>query len=56
MDKLFEYISKEWGVISQAPFAFVILSAITFGLAYLAAKWKFTTVIEQVKASNDTLK
>ena len=56
MDKLFEYIAKEWGVISQAPFAFVILSAITFGLAYLAAKWYFNGIIDQVKASNDTLK
>lgn len=27
-----------------------------FGLAYLAAKWRFTAVIDQVKASNETLK
>lgn len=56
MDKLLEYIAKEWVTISQAPFAFMILAAIMFGIAYLAAKWRFTAVIEQVKASNETLK
>lgn len=56
MEKLIEYISKEWAVVSQAPFAFLILAAIMFGLAYVAAKWRFTAVIDQVKASNDTLK
>lgn len=56
MDKLFEYIAKEWNVISEAPFTFFILCAITFGLAYLAAKWKFSAVIDQVKAANEVLK
>src|SRR5690554_945620 len=26
-----------------------------FGLAYLAAKWRFSTIIEQVRATNETL-
>lgn len=56
MERLFEYIGKEWAVVSQAPFAFLTLSAIMFGLAYLAAQWRFTAVIEQTKASNETLK
>lgn len=56
MEKLFEYMEKEWSVVSKAPFAFLILSAIMFGLAYLAAKWRFTAVIDQTKASNETLK
>lgn len=56
MEKLIEYIAKEWSVVSQAPFAFLILAAIMFGLAYLAAKWRFTAVIDQIKASNDALK
>ncbi|QJD60374.1 hypothetical protein HG264_16575 [Pseudomonas sp. gcc21] len=56
MDKLFEYIAKEWSVVSQAPFAFLILAAIMFGLAYLAAKWRFTAVIDQTKVSNEALK
>lgn len=56
MEKLFEYISKEWSVVSQAPLAFLILAAIIFGLAYLAAKWRFTAVIDQTRASNETLK
>lgn len=56
MEKLFEYMKNEWSVISQAPFAFLILSAIMFGLAYLAAKWRFTAVIDQTRASNEALK
>ncbi|PKG74321.1 hypothetical protein CXF86_13585 [Shewanella sp. GutCb] len=56
MDKLLEYIAKEWGVVSQAPFAFLILGAIMFGLAYLAAKWRYTAVVEQTKSANETLK
>ncbi len=56
MEKLIEYIAKEWSVVSQAPFAFLILAAIMFGLAYLAAKWRFTAVIDQVRASNEALK
>lgn len=56
MEKLFEYMENEWSVLSQAPFAFLILSAIMFGLAYLAAKWRFTAVIDQTRASNEALK
>jgi hypothetical protein len=56
VDKLFEYIAKEWGVVSQAPFAFLILAAIMFGLAYLAAKWRFTAIIDQTNAAKETLK
>lgn len=56
MERLFEYIAKEWSVVSQAPLAFLILAAIIFGLAYLAAKWRFTAVIDQTRASNETLK
>lgn len=32
-----------------------MLAAIMFGLAYLAAKWKFSTIIDQVRATNETL-
>ena len=56
MEKLFEYIAKEWNVVSQAPFAFLILAAIMFGLAYLAAKWRYTAVVDQTKSANETLK
>lgn len=56
MDKLLEYIANEWEVVSQAPFAFLIIAAIMFGLAYLAAKWRYTAVIEQTKSANETLK
>ncbi len=56
VEKLIEHIAKEWSVVSQAPFSFLLIAAIMFGLAYLAAKWRFTAVIEQVNSSNDTLR
>ncbi|MEZ8582981.1 MULTISPECIES: hypothetical protein [Vibrio] len=56
MDKFIEYIAKEWSVISQAPFTFIVLATLMFALAYFAANWKFSSIIEQVKASNETLK
>ena len=56
MDKLFEYMSKEWETISQAPFTFLVLATLMFSLAYFAAKWKFTAVTDHVNAANSTLK
>jgi hypothetical protein len=56
MDKILEYISSEWAVISQAPFAFMILATLMFAVAYLASKWKFTVIVDEVKAKNETLK
>lgn len=56
MDKFIGYIAKEWSVISQAPFTFIILATLMLALAYFAANWRFSSIIEQVKASNETLK
>lgn len=55
MDKLFDYIAKEWKMISQAPFALLVLLAIMFSAAYIAVKWRYSFAIEQVIASNDRL-
>jgi hypothetical protein len=56
MEKLLEQLAKEWSVLSQAPFSFALLAASMFALAYLAARWKYSSVIEQVRAANETLK
>lgn len=56
MDKLIELLAKEWAVVSQAPTTFILLAVSMFGLAYVAAQWRYTSVVEQVRASNDTLK
>lgn len=56
MDKFIELLAKEWTVVSQAPVAFALLAASMFGLAYVAARWKYTSIVEQTKAANDTLK
>lgn len=55
MEQFIELLAKEWVVVSQAPIAFATLAVGMFGLAYFAARWKYTSVVEQVQASNDTL-
>jgi hypothetical protein len=56
MEKLIEYVAKEWSVVSKAPSTFVILAALMFGVAYLAARWRYASIIEQVRAANEVLK
>ncbi|WP_201542869.1 hypothetical protein [Psychrobacter faecalis] len=55
MDRLFLYIAKEADVISKAPFTFISLLVIASLLAYAAVKWRYSSIIEQVKAQNETL-
>jgi hypothetical protein len=55
MDKFVELLAREWAVVSQAPLAFALLAVSMFGLAYVAARWKYSSVIESVRASNETL-
>lgn len=56
METFIELLAREWSVVSQAPLAFALLAVSMFGLAYFAARWKYTSVCEQVRAANDTLK
>lgn len=56
MDKFFELITTEWVVVSQTPIAFVLVAVSMFGLAYAAARWKYSSVVDQVRASNETIK
>lgn len=53
--ELLKTIKDEWAVISMAPFSFLILAALMFGAAYFIARWRYTAVIEQIKASRETL-
>lgn len=50
-----QLLAKEWGVVSQAPITFCLLAASMFGLAYMAAHWKFSSIVEQIKSSNAAL-
>lgn len=56
MEHFIDLLTKEWGVVSQAPTAFFLLGAAMCGLAYLAARWRYTSVIDQIRTANDTLK
>ena len=56
MNNFFELLAREWAVVSQAPLAFSLLAVSMFGLAYVAARWKYSAVVDQTRASNDTLK
>lgn len=53
--ELLKTIKDEWAVISMAPFSFLILAALMFGAAYFIARWRYTAIIEQIKASRETL-
>ncbi|MEG3181825.1 hypothetical protein [Sphingomonas sp. LT1P40] len=46
---LLTYLAKEWNVISQALFTFLIAGAMVAGLAYLAARSRFTGIVETLK-------
>lgn len=53
--ELLKTIKGEWAVISMAPFSFLILATLMFGAAYVIARWRYTAIIEQIKASRETL-
>ena len=54
--ELLKTIKEEWAVIAMAPFSFVILAVLTFGAAYFFARWRYTAIIDQAKASIDQVK
>ena len=56
MEAFINLLEKNWQVVAQAPFAFVLLAASMFGLAYLAARWRYATIVDQTKAANEALK
>lgn len=56
MEEFIKLLEKNWQVVTQAPFAIVLLAASMFGLAYLAARWRYVSILEQTKAANETLK
>lgn len=50
------YLQREWGVISDAPFSFVLGCLIFGGLAYAAARWRYQGRIETLKERIEQLK
>jgi len=55
MDKLAEVLASEWAILSEAPFAFLLLALAMFGAAYAAARWRYTSIIESLRTASDTL-
>jgi hypothetical protein len=47
------YLEKQWGVLSQAPFVFLIVLALASGAAYAAARWAYQARLD---AMGDRLK
>ncbi|WP_180191802.1 hypothetical protein [Pseudomonas syringae] len=45
----------EWNTVSQAPFSFVLIAVIAFTAAYLAARWRYSGVVDQVREQMNTL-
>jgi hypothetical protein len=51
-----ELLTKNWALISQAPGPIALLLVSMSGLAYVVARWQYTSIIEQLKVQNETLK
>lgn len=46
---LLKTIKEEWGVISQAPFSFLILAALMLSTGYFLARWRYTGQMELLR-------
>lgn len=55
MEHFLEYLRKEWSVISQTPFTFIILICLAFGIAWVIIRWAYTTIINQKDATIESL-
>lgn len=53
--ELLKTIKDEWAVVSAAPFSFLILAALMFAAAYFVARWRYTGILDQAKAKQETL-
>ena len=49
------YIQKEWAVLSSAPLTFFVTAVLTFGLAFIIARWYFSRTINEMRAAAETL-
>ncbi|AIA76243.1 hypothetical protein FF32_15785 [Halomonas campaniensis] len=56
MDRLIDHLLSEWDAISQAPFAFIILAVLVLTVAYALARWRYGSIVEQINATNETLR
>jgi hypothetical protein len=56
VEPFLKLLQEQWAVVSSAPFAFLFLAAAMFAMAFYAARWRYASVIDQVRAANDTLK
>jgi predicted PurR-regulated permease PerM len=56
MEKLLEYLAKEWSVVSSAPLVFCTVAVLMFSIAFLVAGWRYTSVIEQLGVTIQTLR
>lgn len=45
----------EWNTVIQAPFSFFLIAVIAFTAAYLASRWRYSGVVEQVREQMNTL-
>lgn len=42
-------VQSEWSVITAAPFSFVLLCLAAFTLAYVACRWRYNGIIDQLR-------
>ncbi len=55
VEKLVSFLEREWAALAQAPASFVVLTILVFGAAYLAARWRYAGITENLKEQISTL-
>jgi hypothetical protein len=54
--KLLDTLVKEWSTVMQAPIAFLTIAIACFAAAYFVLKWRYDSIIEQLREQMETLK
>jgi hypothetical protein len=55
MERLLEFIIREWAAISAAPAAFILLLVIAGTVGFFVARWRYEGIIDQLKQRLETL-
>ena len=56
LQEMLKHLQKEWDVVSGAPWAFLISSALAFVVSFAANKWRYSGIIDNLKERIETYK
>lgn len=55
IEQFLGYLKKEWSVVSQTPFSFLVLASLMLSIAFLAIRWRYASISDQLRACIETL-